>query len=486
MTTPAPAPKPTMKPTPAPAKPTPAAAPTNPKAPTAPMAPAAPRSTAEPPKPTALHWGLLAAVALLAFGLRVTDTLADPVLATEKPFFEMGKAWDFVHGDGPPTGYALVLAPFALMGTEALYTAARFLPPLLGAAGAVGAFFLARRFVHPAGAVTAALLAAIIPELIVRGSGLFQATLDLAILPWLLLGTLRLADGHPKAAFLAAPMALLLLMSDPAFMALLLPALAVAGAAAGIRVAPKARVALAAAGGLAAAALAWLAVAGPLAPGSVPEPGDVELVAQLSIPALLFGLAGLAVAFLRPSAYGFTALAFTLTMTAAVLSPAAGDPASHVAALGYGIALLAAVPVAAAFRLVGEARPQAQTSTTFGILALSALLTIPAGMGHDDWYRLYDEGELLAYDAVGSHAPPMVVTGSWQAQVGYHGLTGGEVQYNPDFFQDEGIREYELGQHPGLVVLVDGHAREDGIPTGFLDSWERIGQWGTVVAYKAP
>jgi hypothetical protein len=433
-----------------------------------------------------LHWGILAVVALLAVGLRLVDPLGDPVLATEKPFLEMGQAWDFVQGDGPPTGYALVLAPFALMGTDALYAAARFLPAVLGAVGVVGAFFLARRFMHPAGAITAALLAAIIPELIVRGSGLFQPTLDLALLPWLLLGTLRLAQGHWKGALLAAPIALVMLMSNPGFMALLLPTLAVVGAVAGAHFAPKARVAIGVAGGVAALALLWLAVAGPLAPGTVPEPGEVELLSQLTIPALLFALAGAIVAVVRPSPYGWVALTFTATAAAATLLLTAGDPALKVAYLGYGIALLAAVPVSETFRVVGDARPQAQTSTTFGVLALSTILTLPAGMGLDPWYRLYDENELHAYDALGDLAPATVISGSWQAQVGYHALTGGAVQYNPDFFHDDGIRAYELERDPRLVVLVDQHAKDDGIPPGFLESWQKVGQWGSTVAYKAP
>jgi hypothetical protein len=173
-------------------------------------------------------------------------------------------------------------------------------------------------------------------------------------------------------------------------------------------------------------------------------------------------------------------------MLAATFAGTAGDPSLFVAPLGFGIALLAAIPVSETFRVVGAARPQAQTSTTFGVLALSTILTLPAGIGLEPWYRTYDANELAAYQAVGESHAAMVVAGSWQAQVGYRALTGGQVQYNPDFFADEGIREYELQQHPGLTVLVDRHAAEDGVPTGFLQSWEKVGQWGSTVAYKAP
>ncbi|MGH2669188.1 MAG: hypothetical protein ACRDH5_08760, partial [bacterium] len=63
----------------------------------------------------------LAALLLLALAVRLKDPLSTPVIAAEDPYVHMTRTWDLLQGHGfpdrYPPGFAVLLAPVALLGT---------------------------------------------------------------------------------------------------------------------------------------------------------------------------------------------------------------------------------------------------------------------------------------------------------------------------------------------------------------------------------
>jgi len=102
------------------------------------------------------------------------------------------------------------------------------------------------------------------------------------------------------------------------------------------------------------------------------------------------------------------------------------------------------------------------------------------------WYRIYDRDDAAAWRALDAKHEGFVVASSWQAAAGYRATTGHDAVFAPNFFKDGAERGRTLAAHPDLVVLVDAHAAENGVPTGFLSGWRKVGAWGDVKAYAPP
>ncbi len=456
------------------------------------------------------QWLGLAAIVVLALALRLRDPLSSAVIGAEDPYLHMERTWDLLQdktvSDYPP-GFMVLLLPLAMMGPDAFAWAARFLPPLFGAGMVAGTFFVCRRSGHGSGAFVASLLVALMPEAIRRTNLLFPTALDLALLPLLLLLVLRASEGQARAWVGIAVLGVLFLMVHPWVLALAIPPLLLFWLVLLLRGHAKWRVP--AGGGLVvgAAAFVLLLQQGVLEflglhhaglrlaelvarPSSiVPFPQFVDLPAMLTVPALFLAAMGAILAFMRPTRFGVLALCWTT----ALLPLVAVDwfdvwylPHRAVAYLAIGVAMLAALPVSLTIRLLAEARPTSRVPATLGALALVLALAIPTTATMDGWYRLYDEEDQEAWAELSSRGTDHVVTGSWQARTGYRAMTGGDAEFNPEFFNNSVVREFELHENPGLVVLVDRYAVDNQVQTEFLNDWERIGTWGDTSAYTRP
>ncbi|MES2155242.1 MAG: hypothetical protein V4510_08930 [bacterium] len=454
-----------------------------------------------------VHWLMLAGLAGLALMLRLVDATSSPVMGAEDPYRHMERTWDLLQGKfsfSYPPGLQIMLAPFALAGPSVFYAAARFLPSLFGVSMVVGAFVLCRRYVHPAGALTAAALLAVMPETIRRTDILFPTAVDLGILPWLLLAVLMAADGSRRALVTAGVLGAVVLVVHPWLVALLLLPMAVFTLCVLWRRLPawRTRLVLAACGfaavclvSLAVPAMADLVVGrgfGRLAqlashPSSInPLPVFVDLPAMLTVPALLLGGVGAALAIVRRSRFSLLALGLALFMLPFVLVDWFGIwyiPHRTVAYLAIPLAMLAALPVAELFAMASNSKRSARAGLAVGVVALTLALTVPTAMATAPWYRIYESDDLQAWGALHDRGTDYVLAGSWQARTGYRAFTAGDAQFNPGFFQDPTVRDYELRQHPHMVVLVDKYTTAAGLPTGFLSSWHEVGHWGTTAAY---
>lgn len=449
---------------------------------------------------------LVAALLGLALFVRLREPLSSPIIGAEDPYVHMARAWDFVQGRGwssaYPPGFAILLAPFAILGPEAFYAAARFLPPFLGGVEVLGVYLLARENLRTPAALVAATFVALMPENVFRTNLLFPTALDLALLPFFLMHLLRAARGSKRAIAWAAGIALFLAPVHPWVLVFMLPpTLAVALLA--LRDARDRRLAYMAIGALALVALAFaflpgawnpapafLRHAGPRAvelatdPASLfPLPRYVDLPAMVSWTVLALAGVGALAALARRTTLGLVALAYT----AAILPFVFVDwfdvwfiPHRSVAYLSLGLALLAALPV----ELMGAIPEWSMGDVAAAaVIVVFALLTLgPIASSVQPWYRLYDEQDYDAWHAIADEEPSLVVTGSWQAAAGYRAITGEPSVYNPTFFQSGEARADNLERHPDLVVLIDDHARDAGVkaPGG----WREIGRWGDSVAYR--
>lgn len=468
--------------------------------------------------------GLVAAIAILALVLRLRDPLSTDIIGAEDPYRHMERTWDLVQGKGIgeyPPGLAILMAPFALMGPEVFYNAARFGPVLFGVAMVVAVYALGRSYLEPAGALVAALATAVMPELVRRTDLLFPTAIDLMLLPVLLLLVLKASEGSRRALVWAGGVSLALLVTHPWVFVLVLPPIAVYWIGDQARVQWKrerhghvARVAMAAGMIPVAGAVAWFLDFGEIAtrsatafarmgtlaaePSSItPLPLFVDFGSQVGLALLGLAALGAIAVFLRPTRFGVLSLLYTLMLLPLILVDWFGlwyVPHRTVAYFGIGVALLIGVGVSeAARRLAADpdpkpgAKPRGQLGLTLGALGLVAFLTIPAAAADTTWYRIYEEDEFEAWDALDAHGAGFVVAGSWQARMGYRATTGNDALYSPDFFTDETSRAWYIQQHPDLVVLVDKYTVESGTPTAFLEDasqWTLIGQWGDNRAYQ--
>lgn len=505
---PAPAPTPEAPPAPAPTAPTPAA--TIASSPPVAKARRPRQPTPAPLHPMQpLHWALLAATTIVALALRMRDPISNAVIGAEDPYLHMERTWNLLQGDGVddyPLGFMVLLAPFALLGPDVFYGVARFLPPFIGAGAIVATFFLCRPYLHPSGTLTTCLVLAIMPEHIIRTNLLFPTALDLALLPVILLGVLRWNEGVRWGLPTAGALSLLLLLVHPWVVVLMLPPLGIYWLILLLR-RKETRNWAAVAGGATVAAFTGVLVLLPgsrwtsmivdhafprffellTQPGSLfPLPQWVNYPSMFTWPILLLAAAGAVLAVMKRSRFGLLALLWTGFLLPFSLVDWFGVPfIPHrtAAYLGIGIALLAAYPVAELVLTVKAAKPTSHLPMTGGILAGVLLLTLLTGQGAAPWYRIYDEQDYQAWDALEARDTTYLVAGSWQARAGYRALTANAAVYNPSFFQDERIRAFEVDAHPGLVVLVDQHTTEAGLPTEFLQSWTLIGEWGDSKAY---
>ncbi|MGQ0535306.1 MAG: hypothetical protein ACT4PT_04465 [Methanobacteriota archaeon] len=437
--------------------------------------------------------------------MRMREPLSSPVIGAEDPYLHMERTWDLLQGkgfsDGYPPGFSILLLPFALAGPEAFYGFARFAPPFLGVAQALGVYLFGRRFLHPAAAYTAALLVAVMPENVFRTNLLFPTALDLALLPFVLGWFLDATEGGRRALAKLGGVLAAALFVHPWFVAMLLPAfcvfLLVAAPLPGRRVA-----AVSAAGGAAfvtvlailpgglpgiglASAAARRAAEILADPASLsPLPAYVDLVSMLTIPALLFGIGSLAAARVRRSRFALLSVVYTLTLLPIVLVDWFDLwflPHRTVAFLSVGVALLSGVFVDGVLARLST-RPGADLFAVAGAIAIVLALSVPAGATTAPWYRLYDEDDQAAWRDLSSWGTPLVVTGSWEARAGYRAVTSRDATYHPGFFYDADVRERDLSREPGLVVLLDPHA-DPALPRAFLAEWVEIGAWGDTHAY---
>lgn len=460
-----------------------------------------------------------AAIVLLALALRLREPLSSPIVGAEDPYLRMANAWDLREGrydSDYPVGFSLFLLPFTLLGADGFYLFARFFPPVLGAVQVLGMYLLARTRFRPSASLSVALVVALMPENVFRTNLLFPTALDLAILPFLFLGVIRAAEGSLRGGIVAGALTLVLLLTHPWAVALLVPTVGLFLVA---QVRDRRR-ALQLGGGLAGAAAllfalltlvpgawnpapeilkhAWPALVGLFTSG-YDAPIHVNLPAMLTWPILLLGMVGVVVAAWRRSDLEKLALAWTLLLLPLVLVDWFDIwflPHRTVAYMSLGVALLVGALVDAAARDLltpfdprkratpEETPPFVRLAGGVAILLTLSALALPAAAAVDPWYRLYDRDDYRAWDALRDAGAPLVVSASWQGAEGYTAITGRAAQFNPQFFHDGATRDHMLRETPGIVVLVDAYGRESDLPRGFLDGWEKVGEWGDVRAYK--
>lgn len=456
-----------------------------------------------------VHWAVLAAILVLGLVLRLRDPLSSTVLATEDPYRHMERTWDLVQGQGVqdyPPGLMLMLAILTAFGGEAFEAVARIGPPLIGALLPLTMFLLLRDWLHPAGALAGAGMVAAAPEMVRRTNLLFPTTLDLVLIPILLWLLLRASLGHRRHLMLAGALTLAILVTHPWALVVIVPPALVFWLVSEAR---KSKMRVAAPAGIVALGLTVFVFIRPSRafmrvhekalprlrelvadPSTItPLPQFVDFVGMLTIPVLLLGAAGTVVALRRRDRFSLLALLVTFLLLPITLVDWFGFwfvPHRAIAYMGLGIVMLAALAVAAAAERLEQSRPRATKPAAVGAVALLAVLMVPSALAMEPWYRLYDEDDHDAWLAVHDEEPTLVITGSWQARVGYRGLTGDAASFDEAFFRYEGARDHTVKQHPGLVVLVDGYTRDEGIPTGFLDGWQHIGTWGDNDAYRPP
>jgi hypothetical protein len=405
-----------------------------------------------------------------------------------------------------------LLSPLAAFGPDAFYWFARFLPPLFGVAAVIGTFFLGRHGLGAWGGLSAAAIIALLPEHIVRTNILFPTNLDMAILPWLLLLALRGAEGDVASLVALPAVGLAMLFVHPWFTALLLPPV---GVFLLVRYLQRTKRVSVAAGASAVAAVGLFVLVNPVwspwrmvrtraAPRFLeivqdpstlwPLPSAVDLPAMLTFPVIVLALAGTVVAIVRRTPFAILALLWTYMLLPLVLVnwfKIWFIPHRTVAFMATGVAMLAALALyegtqamAAGSHKAPSRRPRA-TAAPAAVLAV-ALVMMPSAITVEPWYRLFDEHDYEAWDAVAARNTTLVEAGSWETRAGYRALTGGLSEYYPGFFYDDQLRQQRLKAYPDLVVIISDETQRAGLPTGFLKDWDHLGTWGDVEAYAPP
>lgn len=478
---------------------------------------------------------LLAAVAIVALALRLRDPLSSDIIGAEDPYRHMERTWDLIQGKGIgeyPPGLAILMAPFALMGPDVFYGAARFVPVAFGLGMVVATYALARAYLHPAGALVAALGVAIIPELVRRTDLLFPTAIDLMLVPLLFLLILKASEGSRRALVWAGGVSAFLLITHPWVFVLVLPPIAVFWLGDQARAQWKrenhgqvARVAMAAGMVPVAGLVLWMLDFGEIGarmgtamqrmsgiaaePSSItPLPLFVDFGSMIGMPLLGLAALGAVAVLVRPTRLGVLTLLYTVLLLPLILVDWFGlwyVPHRTVAYFAIGVAVLIGIGVSEAVRRIAGLQANAGNGTqananggapvpktkgqlgiTLGALALVAFLAAPAAAADTTWYRIYEEDEFEAWDGIAAQDASIVMAGSWQGRMGYRATTGNDAIYSPDFFDSEQSRNYYIQQYPDLVVLVDKYTMEDGRNTAFLEDssqWTLIGQWGDNRAY---
>lgn len=448
---------------------------------------------------------LVGGILALALAVRFREPLSSPVIGAEDPYLHMARTWDLLDGHvsrSYPPGFSILLAPLALMGPSVFAFVARFGPPLLGVAEVLGVYFLCRENLRTPAALVAATCVALMPENILRTNLLFPTALDLAVLPFFLLHLLRATRGARAALVWCAGIAVVLGVAHPWVLVYMMPP-TIAAAFLMMRRKVDRIVAIVALALLALAAVvfaflpgtwnpapAFLQNAGPRAlellrdPRSIlPLPRYVDsFPGMVSWSVIALACVGAVTALVRRTAIGITVLVFALAIVPFVFVDWFDVwfiPHRSVAYLSLGMAILAALPV----ELMGALPEWSMGDVAAASVITVYLLLVMTGPAFDvtPWYRLYDEDDQEAWKEIADRDPDLVITGSWQAAVGYRALTGNDAVFNPTFFKSAGAREHDLESHPDAIVLIDDFARDDGIrpPSGFKE----IGRWGDSRAY---
>lgn len=240
----------------------------------------------------------------------------------------------------------------------------------------------------------------------------------------------------------------------------------------------------------AAVALGALVAAGlllALPPMTRELPYEVNYRDMLGPFAISLALAGLVLAFVRPTALGDLAAAISVTLfplTAIDIFDSPFWPQRTVAYLCVGVALLAATLAAHVHELPQRLARSDRSRAGVGIAALLALALAFAGGAaatHDPvykWYRLYNEDHFAGFektaDIVSADPDAKVFVYTWQPALMIKTLTDPDhVWYAPDFFADATERSERLAQVQGpAYVLVDKHTlkaeKEGEASLGFL------------------
>lgn len=478
-------------------------------APLAPKPAAARRWARLPPPPpvTPLTWALLSIITVLALAVRLKDPLTHPIIGAEDPYLHMERAWNLVQGEGAvnyPKGYILLLAPFTLLGPDGFYTVGRFLPPFIGAGAVVATFFLCRRHLEAAGALTAGLVIALAPEHIVRTNLLFPTALDLLVLPILFLAVMNATSGDRRWIWTAAGLGAFLLSTHPWVVALagvpiVLYLVIVLVQEHGVR----RLVTTPAVGGVGAIVVGFLVLPRPTGlnfaaafpkisrlvgdPSTInPLPRYVNFDHMLGWSVVALAAAGAVAACVRRTRFALLTLLWALTTLPLVLVDWFDVwylPHRSMAYFAIAAALLAGLAVNEIMRLVSHATPRMRRGTTLGVMAILLLALLPAAASTPAWYRIYRQQDFDAWEDLEASETPYLVTSSWESRTGYRVATARPAVYNPEFFENSALRDYELQQHPDLVVLVDGRGGKDAPPVDFLSDWTVIGRWGGITAY---
>lgn len=448
---------------------------------------------------------LLAGLLALALVVRFREPLASPIIGAEDPYLHMARTWELIEGHvsrNYPPGFSVLLLPFAILGPEAFYAAARFLPPFLGVVEVLGVYLLCRENLRTPAALVAATAVALMPENVLRTNLLFPTALDLALLPFFLMHLMRAARGNRQSLAWGGGIALGLGIVHPWVLVYMVPPTI---AVAFLQLRQKRDRAIAF-GVIAAIGVAFLLFAflpgtwnpapaffrhaGPRAWELLRDPRTIlplplyvdSFPGMVSWSVIALALVGAAAAVVRRTTLGIAGLVYSLAIVPFVFVDWFDVwfiPHRSVAYLSIGLAILAALPV----ELMG-ALPEwnfADVAASAIIVTYLALVMTPPAMAVTPWYRLYDENDYDAWRAVAEEEPSVVITGSWEAAVGYRAITGDPAVFNPTFLRDAGAREHDLRQHPDALVIIDEHARDAGLraPSG----WREVGRWGDTRAY---
>lgn len=452
---------------------------------------------------------VLAGVLLLALFVRMREPFVSPVIGAEDPYTHMGHAWDLLHGRGLPAdyppGFAVLLAPFALLGPTLFYAAARFLPPFLGVVEVLGVYLLAKENLRTPAAFVAAIAVALMPENVLRTNLLFPTALDLALLPFYLMLLLRGAQRDRRSLLWAALLAVGLALAHPWVLVYMLPPTIVVALRAFDG--PNARrdrlLTLGIIGALAVAGAvfaflpgtwnptpSFLKHAGPRALELLRDPRSLfplplyvdTFPGMVTWSVLAFAAIGAVTALVRRTTLGLAVLVYSLAIVPFVFVDWFDVwfiPHRSVAYLSLGLALLAALPIELMGAIPEWNLGDVAAAAVVGIYMVAVLT--PGALAVTPWYRLYGEDDYDAWHAVAARDPSLVVTGSWEEATGYRAITGKDAIFNPEFLKDPGARAFDLKAHPDSIVLLDWRAREAGFkaPSG----WHSVGQWGNLTAY---